>query len=228
MRKTNTLFKSFSFVMIAILLVVSLIITASQTINVHAETAHTHSEECHHDVEVGEFEGVVIAEDDADDADKGDGGGTPAPATGNPDPSSCTKCGCKVYACSQCWKEEANKNASGQRVYTNKCAVATGSKCPLDITGQSWYTSLMRIVDIVDGLLNPILVIGGTAGMIFVIILGVNFSKAESADKREEAKKRMINAIIGVVITLLALILVKLFTANADEIVSWINRSGNL
>ncbi len=225
MRKTNTLFKSFSFVMIAILLVVSLIITASQTINVHAETAHTHSEECHHDVEVGEFEGVVMAgEEDT---------GTPAPqnppaATGNPDPSTCTKCGCKVYACSQCWKEEANKNASGQRVYTNKCAVATGSKCPLDITGQSWYTSLMRIVDIVDGLLNPILVIGGTAGMIFVIILGVNFSKAESADKREEAKKRMINAIIGVVITLLALILVKLFTANADEIVSWINRSGNL
>ena len=85
---------------------------------------------------------------------------------------------------------------------------------------------MMDIVDIVDSLLTPILIIGGTVGMIFVIILGVNFSKAESADKREEAKKRMINAIIGVVVTLLGLILVKLFTANAEEIVTWINTTG--
>ena len=54
-------------------------------------------------------------------------------------------------------------------------------------------------------------------------VLGINFSKAESADKREEAKKRMINAIIGIVVTLLFLILVKLFTANAGEIVKFVN-----
>lgn len=83
---------------------------------------------------------------------------------------------------------------------------------------------MMQIVDVIDGFLLPIILILGTAGTIFVIVLGVQFSKAESADKREEAKKRMINAIIGVVVTLLLLILVKLFTANAPEIVGWINR----
>ena len=86
---------------------------------------------------------------------------------------------------------------------------------------------MMQVVEIVDGLLTPILIIGGSVGAIFVIVLGVNFSKAESADKREEAKKRMINAIIGVVATLLLLILIKIFTSNAESIVTWINKAGN-
>ena len=262
MRKTNTLFKSFSMIVIAILLVASLIITSSQSLNVHAESAHVHTEHCHHeDVEVGEFEKVVKTEL-AEGASKcvcqctnydcttcytvTEGKATPktgcttsctATSCGHAvtgtntnvtpgsitDPSKCPVCNCTVYACSRCYEL-----VEGTNTYTSTCATKNPSgKCPLDITSQGWYDSLMQIVGIVDSLLNPILIIGGTAGMIFVIVLGVNFSKAESADKREEAKKRMINAIIGVVITLLALILIKLFTANAEEIVTWINRSGN-
>ena len=79
------------------------------------------------------------------------------------------------------------------------------------------------VVDILDAMLVPILILVGTAGSIYAIVLGVNFSKAESADKREEAKKRMINAIIGLVVTVLLLILLKLFTANAQAIADWIN-----
>lgn len=78
------------------------------------------------------------------------------------------------------------------------------------------------VIDILDSMLLPILILLGTAGSIYAIVLGVNYSKAESADKREEAKKRMINAIIGIVVTLLLLILLKLFTANADTIAKWI------
>ena len=79
------------------------------------------------------------------------------------------------------------------------------------------------IVEILDSMLVPILIIIGTVGSIYAIILGVNFSKAESADKREEAKKRMINAIIGLVVTIILLILLKIFTANAQAIADWIN-----
>ncbi len=79
------------------------------------------------------------------------------------------------------------------------------------------------VVDILDAMLVPILILIGTAGSIYAIILGVNFSKAESSDKREEAKKRMINAVIGLVVTILLLILLKLFTANADQIAQWID-----
>lgn len=89
---------------------------------------------------------------------------------------------------------------------------------------QSFYDRVFKpVVDILDAMLVPILILVGTAGSIYAIVLGVNFSKAESADKREEAKKRMINAIIGLVVTILLLILLKLFTANAQAIADWIN-----
>lgn len=90
-----------------------------------------------------------------------------------------------------------------------------------------FYASVFKpVVDILDAMLVPILILIGTAGSIYAIILGVNFSKAESSDKREEAKKRMINAIIGLVVTILLLILLKLFTANANEIAGWIKSFG--
>lgn len=82
------------------------------------------------------------------------------------------------------------------------------------------------IIEILDAMLTPVLILVGTAGSIYAIVLGVNFSKAESADKREEAKKRMINAVIGLVVTLVLLILLKLFTANAETIADWINGYG--
>ena len=88
---------------------------------------------------------------------------------------------------------------------------------------QFYNTVFEPVVGILDSMLVPILILIGTAGSIYAIILGVNFSKAESSDKREEAKKRMINAIIGLVVTILLLILLKLFTANAQAIADWIN-----
>jgi hypothetical protein len=234
--------KSFTITMLVIA-VVSLLLTVffnAQNVYAQAEgSAVEHNHHHHHEevvavaadsAEVGEFENGVFATT----TKKGDVVSAP---------TECA-CGCKVYGCSKCWLElkAGGKKADGTAVaetevgkFQNNCPglKATSTEkdpatyvCPMDITSQGWYTSLMQIVDIVDGLLNPILIIGGTVGMIFVIILGVNFSKAESADKREEAKKRMINAIIGVVVTLLLLILVKLFTANADEIVTWINTTG--
>lgn len=100
-----------------------------------------------------------------------------------------------------------------------------------NVTGESGVSTIYDkvfapIIKILDAMLWPILILVGTAGSIYAIILGVNFSKAESADKREEAKKRMINAIIGLVVTMVLLILLKLFTANAKTIADWINGYG--
>ena len=143
-------------------------------------------------------------------------------------PVKCTTCGCTVRGCSKCFT--IGENEKGEKTYTPSCPKSTlpateqeNYVCPLDITAQPWYDSMMSITGIIDQILNPVLIILGTAGSIFVIVLGINFSKAESADKREEAKKRMINAIIGIVVTLLFLILVKLFTANAGDIVKFVN-----
>ena len=59
-----------------------------------------------------------------------------------------------------------------------------------------------------------------SAGTIYAVVLGVNFARAETSDKREEAKKRLINAIIGIVIIFVLLLLLQILVANMDSILN--------
>ena len=79
------------------------------------------------------------------------------------------------------------------------------------------------VIRILNTLLIPVIILLGTAGTIYAIVLGVQYAKAETADKRDECKKRLINAVIGIVIMLVALVLLKIFTANANEIFGWVD-----
>ena len=95
------------------------------------------------------------------------------------------------------------------------------------VAAYPWLQSIVDpILNILQALLVPLLIIVGTAGSIYAVILGVNFARAETADKREEAKKRMVNAIIGLVVMVFLLVILQLFVANADSIVVWITGFG--
>ena len=59
-----------------------------------------------------------------------------------------------------------------------------------------------QINDILGTIVGPILIALGGAGAIYIVVLGVQFAKSESEDKRAECKKRMINLAIGVVLML--------------------------
>ena len=73
----------------------------------------------------------------------------------------------------------------------------------------TWIQSVVTAVyNIVNKLVWPIMAIILTLGIIYVIVLGVNYAKAETSDKKEEAKKRIINAVVGVVITLALIALI--------------------
>lgn len=85
---------------------------------------------------------------------------------------------------------------------------------------------LVPILGVLNTLLLPLIIILGVAGTIYAIILGVQYAKAESADKRDECKKRLVNAIIGLVIILVALIGMKIFIANAPDIFDWVSNDG--
>ena len=76
----------------------------------------------------------------------------------------------------------------------------------------SWgqFAWLKNIVDAVDMVLYPVIALVATAGIIYAVVLGVNLAKAESSEKRDEAKKRMINAIIGFVSVIALIFLMKL------------------
>ena len=71
----------------------------------------------------------------------------------------------------------------------------------------TWYTNIVQpIANALNIALGPILILLGSAGAIYAIVLGVNLSRAESADKREEAKKRLITTVIAVAVTILLVV----------------------
>ena len=101
-----------------------------------------------------------------------------------------------------------------------------GAEDPIT-TGPEWLQNVLNpLLNILNVLLVPLLIIVGTAGSIYAIVLGVNFSRAETSDKREEAKKRLINAIIGLVVIIVLLLILQLFVAYAEDIVNWIGIFG--
>lgn len=80
------------------------------------------------------------------------------------------------------------------------------------------FSWLAPIVSFLDQLLIPITIIVAVAGAIWVIILGVQLAKAESADKAQEAKKRLINVAVAMVAIIILIWLLTWFAANIGTI----------
>lgn len=66
------------------------------------------------------------------------------------------------------------------------------------VTNQA-LVSFHQIINIVLPIILGVVLLVGT---VYAIILGVNYSKAEDADKRKEAKDRLVGAVVGFLITL--------------------------
>ena len=92
------------------------------------------------------------------------------------------------------------------------------------LADSGWIKEIEGTVeDIVKAVLWPAIAIILTIGIVYVIILGVNYAKAETSDKKEEAKKRIINAVVGVVIMLALIIILNVVVENLDKIEEWVN-----
>ena len=94
------------------------------------------------------------------------------------------------------------------------------------------YAVAEKVQEILAFYVGPFLVAIGACGVVYMVVMGVQYAKAETADKRAEVKKRIINALIGVLLIIgLAVLamavnwaeLVKIFgysvDGNLDEIV---------
>ena len=66
-----------------------------------------------------------------------------------------------------------------------------------------WLEALLTTV---KNVINPILVVVATAGILYAIVVGVKFVKADSKDEREEAKQKLITVIIGIVVTIVLIV----------------------
>lgn len=102
---------------------------------------------------------------------------------------------------------------SGLMAYTNRYR---GSEDP-NAAKYYWVDDLCNAL---DNILTPILILVATAGLIYAVVLGVNLARADSSDKQQEAKKRLVYAIVGLVVIVVLIILLKLFIANIDTFLS--------
>ncbi len=71
-----------------------------------------------------------------------------------------------------------------------------------------WVT---QITNFLKTLLPYVLIVVATAGTIYAVVLGVKMARAEDANAREESKKRIINFIIALAVTVLLIVLLQLF-----------------
>lgn len=67
------------------------------------------------------------------------------------------------------------------------------------------------ITDVINSATWPLVILIAAAGTIYSIVLGVQMARADSTEKREEAKKRVINVLIGMAIAVGLILLLKLF-----------------
>ena len=62
-----------------------------------------------------------------------------------------------------------------------------------------WVETLAGAIEMV---INPVLILAATAGIIYSVIVGFRFVKADDKNARDEAKQKLITVIVGVVVTL--------------------------
>lgn len=60
---------------------------------------------------------------------------------------------------------------------------------------------LQTLLDALTNIINPILILVATAGIVYAVVVGIKFAKADDKNEREEAKQKLIYVIVGIVVT---------------------------
>lgn len=96
------------------------------------------------------------------------------------------------------------------------------------------YEAVMKFVNTVKIILIPLLIMVASAGTIYAVVLGVNMARADSGEKREEAKKRLVNFIIGFVIIIVLIVALRViaeyipnFLIDEKDFDSWVNKGSS-
>ena len=82
------------------------------------------------------------------------------------------------------------------------------------------FKFMITICNALNSLLWPLLIIVASVGSIYAVFLGINMAKAEDSSKRDEARKRLINTIIAMAITVVIIILIQ--TVIIPNMATWL------
>ena len=104
----------------------------------------------------------------------------------------------------------------------NKSALLTGgTDSYIDNDTLNWIS---RLNTTLKQILVPILSVVAAAGAIYAVVIAVQMAKADSGEKREEAKKRLISVIVAVVVLA---VLILFFLVLLPEILKAILKNQN-
>ena len=84
----------------------------------------------------------------------------------------------------------------------NKFMMNIGKLLAVDLVATS-----AKVSEILKGIVGPCLTALGSIGVIYMVVMGVQYAKAESEEKRAEVKKRLVNLAIGVVVMIVMITL---------------------
>ncbi len=76
-----------------------------------------------------------------------------------------------------------------------------------DDAPQNFTQIVQPIVDLLNSMISPLLLIVGAVGAIYCILLGVKYARAEEPQDREKAKAHLKGAIIGFVLIFVLIVL---------------------
>ena len=85
-----------------------------------------------------------------------------------------------------------------------------------------WLDILKVLVRLIDQFLPVAMILLGLVGSIYAIVVGVRYAKSENEEQRNEAKKKLINAAIGILIGLVIMITMWVFLKNSSAIATWL------
>lgn len=63
------------------------------------------------------------------------------------------------------------------------------------------------ILDALTNFIGPILIVVAVAGIVYAVVVGIRFAKADDKSAREEAKQKLIYVIVGIVVTIVLIAL---------------------
>ena len=66
---------------------------------------------------------------------------------------------------------------------------------------------LNQLISGITSVINPILILAATAGIIYAVVVGIRFVKADDKSQRDEAKQKLITVIVGIVVTIVLIAL---------------------
>ena len=76
---------------------------------------------------------------------------------------------------------------------------------------------IQPILDLCDSLIPVMLMVVGSVGSLWCILLGVKYAKADDPQEHEKAKKGLVNAIVGFVLIFILLIMLNIGTQVLTE-----------